>query len=227
MTKMERTPTPGVYRRHVKDCARKGRCECAYVVVWRHRGRQRTETFRTFAEAREAQGGRQAGDRRARVKGSLFRLLRRVDRHVRRPYRPRLLRDNPAQYRRPIEAHAIPKWGTWKLAEVEPADVRELFGALRRAEASSSQIRKLRAALSAMFANAVDDGLLRSNPCQGVRIPVRSRRGAHRAPREGDDAEGVGCGPRTPRTLAVGVGLFPPPRSPPPIMPPAKPPELS
>ena len=68
----------------------------------------------------------------------------------------------------------MPAWRGWKLADVEPADVRELFGAMRRDECSTSQIKKLRAALSALFATAVDDGLRRSNPVQGVRIPAGS-----------------------------------------------------
>src|SRR5829696_6040632 len=61
--KLESTTTPGIFRRHIKGCLR-GRCECSYVVVWRHRGRQHTATFRTLAEAREAKGNRDAGDRR-------------------------------------------------------------------------------------------------------------------------------------------------------------------
>jgi integrase len=61
---------------------------------------------------------------------------------------------------------------TLKLAEVEPADVRDLFGDLRRAGATTSAIKKLRAALSAMFATAFQDGLVRSNPIQGVRVPT-------------------------------------------------------
>jgi hypothetical protein len=52
--KLERTNTPGIFRRHAKDCTRKARCECSYVITFRDRGRQHTETFRTFAEAREA-----------------------------------------------------------------------------------------------------------------------------------------------------------------------------
>jgi len=54
---------------------------------------------------------------------------------------------------------------------VEPADVRELFGGLREGRATTSTIRKLRVALSALFATAVEDNILRSNPVQGVRIP--------------------------------------------------------
>jgi hypothetical protein len=47
-----------------------------------------------------------------------------------------------------------------------------VFGTLRAAGCSTSQIKKLRATLSATFATAVDDGLLRANPCRGVRIPA-------------------------------------------------------
>jgi integrase len=49
--------------------------------------------------------------------------------------------------------------------------MRELFAALRDGGASGSALKGLRAALSAMFATAVEDGLLRSNPVQGVRVP--------------------------------------------------------
>src|SRR5947207_13542392 len=62
--KLETTSTPGIFRRHVRGCDRNGRCDCSYVIVWRHRGRQHKETFRTFAEAREAKGTKEAGDRR-------------------------------------------------------------------------------------------------------------------------------------------------------------------
>ena len=54
-SKLESTATPGVFRRHAKRCARRGRCECGYVIVFRDRGRQRTETHATLSEAREAQ----------------------------------------------------------------------------------------------------------------------------------------------------------------------------
>lgn len=172
MAKLTKTSTPGIFRRHVKGCEGKGRCECSYVLVWRHRGRQHKETFRTYAEAREAQGGRKAGDKRPTSKvgfGDYFGEW--IESYAGRTARGFSETTRP-EYRRPIEAHAIPKWGTWRLAEVEPADVRELFGAIRKGGCTTSQIRKLRVALSAMFATAVDDGLLRSNPCQGVRIPA-------------------------------------------------------
>jgi integrase len=42
---------------------------------------------------------------------------------------------------------------------------------MRKNEATTSAIRKLRAPLSALFATAVEDGLIRSSPVSGVRIP--------------------------------------------------------
>lgn len=172
MAKLTKTKTPGVFRRHIKGCGGQGRCDCSYVLVWEHRGKQHTETFRTAAEAREAQGARKAGERRPTAKvgfGDYFAEW--IESYAGRTARGFSETTRP-EYRRPIETHAVPRWGTWKLADVEPADVRELFGSMRRDGQSTSQIKKLRAALSAMFATAVDDGLLRSNPCQGVRIPA-------------------------------------------------------
>jgi len=77
-------------------------------------------------------------------------------------------------YRHSIEQHALPRWGTWRLADVEPADVRELFSALRDDGVSTSAVKGVRAALSAMFATAVEDRLLRTNPVHGVRISAAS-----------------------------------------------------
>jgi len=172
MTKLKKTSLPGVYRRHVKDCNGKGRCNCPYVIVSEHRGRQTTETVATFGEARERKGEKDAGDRRPVSKvrfGSYFEgwiksYSGRTSRGFSETTRP--------EYERPIRTHALEHWGNWKLAKVEPADVRERFGEMRAAGCSTSQIKKLRATLSAMFATAVDDGLLRANPCQGVRIPA-------------------------------------------------------
>jgi integrase len=164
--------TPGIFRRHAKGCPRKGRCDCAYVIVWRHRGRQHTETHRTFAEAREAKGNRDAGDRRpvARV-GFEDYFEKWIESYAGRTARGFAERSR-AIYRGHIEQLALPRWGTWRLADVEPADVRELFSALRDDGASTSTVKGLRAALSAMFATAVEDHLLRSNPVHGVRIPA-------------------------------------------------------
>jgi integrase len=159
--KMERTSTPGIYRRGKR-----------YVVVWRHRGRQRKEFFGTLAEAREAKGRRQAGERRPASRVGFEDYYEGwIESYAGRTARG-FSSSSREEYRRTIESHALPRWATWRLADVEPADVRELFGDLRRSGNSTSAIKRLRAALSAMFATAVDDGKLRSNPVSGIRIPA-------------------------------------------------------
>jgi hypothetical protein len=158
--KMERTSTPGIYRRGSR-----------YVIVWLHRGRQHKESFRTLAEAREAKGRRDAGDRRAPARVGFEDYFEKwIDAYAGRTARG-FAESSRLLYRRSITDLALPMWRTWKLAEVEPTDMRELFAALRDGGASGSALKGLRAALSAMFATAVEDGLLRSNPVQGVRVP--------------------------------------------------------
>ncbi len=172
MAKLTKTSTPGIFRRHTQGCSGEGRCECSYVLVWRHRGRQHKETFRTFAEAREGKGNREAGDRRPTSKvrfGDYFSEW--IESYAGRTARG-FSHTSREEYRRVIEGEPTKRWRTWKLADVEPADVRALLGLLRKQAASTSEIRKTRAALSSMFATAVDDGLLRSNPAQGARIPA-------------------------------------------------------
>ncbi|MGH2379271.1 MAG: tyrosine-type recombinase/integrase [Candidatus Limnocylindria bacterium] len=176
---MERTSIPGVFRRHGAAC-NGGRCSCPYVVIWRHRGRQVKQTFRTLAEAREAKGNREAGERRpvARIRfGDYFDDW--IESYAGRTARG-FSETTRAEYRRPIEQYALTTWATWRIAEVEPADVRELFGDMRRRGATTSAIKKLKAALSVIFATAVEDGQVRSNPVQGVRVPLAA----------GDELEG-------------------------------------
>jgi integrase len=168
--KLEATSTPGIFRRHRQGCRREGRCDCSYVTVWRHRGRQHTATFRTLAEAREAKGNRDAGDRRpvARI-GFEDYFEQWIKSYAGRTARG-LTERSRSLYRRSIETYALDRWRTWRLADVEPADVRGLFAAMREDGVSVSSARGIRAALSALFATAVEDGLLRSNPVQGVRL---------------------------------------------------------
>jgi integrase len=172
MAKLERTSVPGVYRAHKKTCQNKERCDCAYTVIWRHRGRQYSETCRSFAEAREQKALRATVDSRPASRsrfGDYFPkwietyagLTNRGFSETTRP-----------EYRRPIANYAMPRWKGMKLDAIEPSDVRELFADLRKQGKSTSAIKKLRAALSALFATAIEDGLVNSNPIRGVRIPA-------------------------------------------------------
>ncbi|MBK5219808.1 MAG: site-specific integrase [Thermoleophilia bacterium] len=181
MAKLTKTSTPGIFRRHAKDCSDR-RCDCSYVVVWRHRGKQSTETHRTFAEAREAQGARQSGETRPAAKISFEDYFSEwIKTYAGRTARG-LSENSRALYRRAVEGRVMKEWGTWKLAEIEPTDVRRLYGDLRGEGVSTSGLRMVRAALSALFATAVEDGVLRSSPMLGVRIPADTAEGDEDAP---------------------------------------------
>lgn len=159
---LEKTKTPGVYKRGNR-----------FVVVWRHRGKQHKSFHPTYEQAREAKRQRSGeGDRRPIEKVRLEDYFSEwIESYAGRTARGFSETTRP-EYRRPIEAHALPAWGRMRLAEIETADVRELFGSMRKDGCSTASIKKLRAALSAMFATAVDDGKMRSNPAAGVRIPA-------------------------------------------------------
>jgi integrase len=172
MTQLAKTSSPGIYRAHGNKCEGTGRCDCPYVIVWRHRGRQHKETCHTFNEAREKKSLRDSVDskpvERARF-GEYFAQW--IESYAGRTQRGFSETTRP-EYRRTIENHALPRWKTLKLSEIEPKDVRELLMAMRNEGKSTSMIRKTRASLSTLFATALEDGLISSNPIRGVRIPA-------------------------------------------------------
>jgi len=158
MAAMEKTSTPGIYRKGNR-----------YIVVWRHRGQQHKSSHRTFAEAREAKGRRAAGDRRpaARVKFEGF-ARQWLDGYQGRTQRG-FSETTRIEYRRALEQHAIPYFRRCRLDEVEPQDVRRFFAQLERKGLTAAGVRKVRVPLSAMYADAIEDGLVRHNPAR-VRI---------------------------------------------------------
>src|SRR5947209_4516962 len=99
-----KTSTPGIYKRGSR-----------YVVVWRHRGRQHKSFHRTLAEAGEAKGERQAGDRQPATR----KLLEDYAREWIASYAGRTPRGFSEQarsdYRRSVESYVIPFFAGWKL----------------------------------------------------------------------------------------------------------------
>lgn len=171
MPDLIKTSTPGIYRRHHKGCDARGRCDCPWVIVGRHRGRQFKETCSSFHEARSRKAAHESGEIEPRSKtkfGDYFPewiesysgLTSRGFSETTRP-----------EYRRPIVAYAIPAWKERRLSDIERADVRRLFMAMRKDNKTTSVIKKLRVALSALFETAIEDDLIRHNPAKGVRIP--------------------------------------------------------
>jgi len=161
--KMERTRTPGIYKRG-------GR----YVVVWRHRGKQHKSFHRTYEEAREAKGRRQAGDSRPASREPFKDYAREwLDGYGGRTGRG-ISASGLADYRRTIERFAIPFFGRQRLADIEPADVRRFVRRIEDRGLAPATVRRYLQALRSLLADAVDDGTLAIDP--SARVRVRTQR---------------------------------------------------
>lgn len=163
---MQRTSTPGIYKRGDR-----------YVVVWRHRGRQHKSFHRTLAEAREAKGQRQAGERTPATRAHFDEYAPAwIDGYAGRTGRG-FSEQSRADYRRALDQYAVPFFAGWRLADIEPPDVRRLIRHLEQQGLAPASVVKNLTPLKAMLATAVEDGELRSNPAAGVRVNRRRGEG--------------------------------------------------
>ena len=184
--KLEPTSTPGIYRRHSKGCRREGRCECAYAVTWRARGRQHKESHRTLAEAREAKRAHESavasGEFAAAVRVTLHGYAREwIDRYQgtgRRGFRDQT-RD---EYRTLLERYALRHFPPGvKLTELSPRMMADFIAWLTRQPArtggtlSDATVRTAFKPLSACLATARREGLIRHNPAADAVLPHRAR----------------------------------------------------
>lgn len=161
---MERTATPGVFKRG-------GR----YVVVYRDpQGVQRKRSARTLAEARALKSVLGADVARGEYR-ALSRVIfaeyaaEWIDHYqgrTRRGFREATRHD----YRRQLEQRAIPFFGRTRLAEIEPRDVKRYIAAVAAEGVAANTVRLAVAPVKALFATAVEEGLIRSNPGAGLRI---------------------------------------------------------
>jgi integrase len=69
-----------------------------------------------------------------------------------------------------MRLHVRPYFRGFKLAEVERPDVRRFYTKLEKQGRSPEGVRAIAAPLKALYATAVEDGIVQSNPTQGVRI---------------------------------------------------------
>ncbi len=182
--KLDTTNTPGIFRRHAKDCDRKGRCDCAYAVVFRDRGRQHMETYRTLAEARE--GKRTRGSQVARGEFSaLTRVTLReyalewIDRYQgtgRRGFRE----ETRAEYRAHLEKYTLRYFPPHtRLSEIDPRMVADFIGWLvkqpnhRGDPLADQSVRNAFRPLAGVLATARREGLIRHNPAAEAVLPHR------------------------------------------------------
>jgi integrase len=181
--KLEKTSLPGVYRRHAGSCKRNGRCRCPYVHVWRDRGRQHKQMFPTWELVREHKGEVASGKVSRRPRSSVT-ITDYYDGWL-STYRGRTSRGLEDATRREYEIsfrlHILPlSIARLRMREVGASDVRDWLLEMERRGDTPSTIRRAKAALSVMFACAVEDGDLPANPAAGVRyVPTEHAKRAH------------------------------------------------
>jgi integrase len=163
-----RTRYPGIYTRGSR-----------YVVVWRDRdGAKRKKSACTLAEARELHAEMLAASSRGDQPPSRLTFAdyaqtwtQTYQGRTTRGIRPETLAD----YTRAIERHAIPFFGKKRIAAITPQDVKAYAVALGELGIAPNTVRLAVAPVKALFATAVEDGVIRTNPAAGIRLAVASQ----------------------------------------------------
>ncbi len=78
-----------------------------------------------------------------------------------------------------LNRHILPVFGSMRINEIQPADVREWVTDLKAAGASPTVIRQCHTILSAVFTTAFNDQITRLHPCRGVKTPPVAKEAAH------------------------------------------------
>jgi integrase len=110
------------------------------------------------------------------------------------------------RYERELRLHILPTLGDWPLAAVRREHIERWAGELRLKPSSVAAVAQT---LSALFALAVEDGRLSSNPVSGARLPQVDR--PPLVPLTGDQVRAFAAGApehmRAAVLLAAGTGL--------------------
>jgi integrase len=168
-----RTSVPGVYNRGSR-----------YVVTFTDpSGVRRKRSAATLAEARllkssltaDVARGEYREQSRVRYDEYAAEWVRTFQGRTARGIRPLTLRD----YARDLETHVIPRLGRLRVTEVTHRDIKRLVADLTEAGYAPSTIRNVIAPTRALFATAMEDGLVRVNPCTGIRVAGRPAPGDH------------------------------------------------
>jgi integrase len=163
---LNRTRHPGIYRKGDKG---------SYVVMWRDRmGKQHGTARKTLALALEFQGETRGGVA-APARAVTFAAYAATWQDT---YRGRTARGlgelTREDYERSMRLYVLPYFGRMRLGGIDPPSVRAFITSLERKGLAPASVRKNFAPLRALFATALEDGAIRSNPAVGVRITGRS-----------------------------------------------------
>jgi integrase len=145
-----------------------------YIALYADvKGRQRSAgTYATDAQARRA--WQKAEDKISEGRlGDARRGRQKFRRYVEEQWLPHhqmeaRTRENYTYY---LGKHILPVFGTMRLVEILPVDVREWVTDLKNAGVSPTVIRSCFAILSAVFTTAFNDQLTALHPCRGVKTP--------------------------------------------------------
>lgn len=167
--KLVKTSIPGIYERGSR-----------YVVVYRDpSGKQRKAAARTKAEARKLQASLTTdvdrGEWRAQSAVTFADHWQPwLDSYAGRTARG--FRETTREdYRADLQAFAVPFFGRMKLAAIEPSHVKRFLVELAEKGCAAGTIRNALAPVRAMLADAAEDGIIRSNPAAGVRLPATAK----------------------------------------------------
>jgi integrase len=173
---MVKTDVPGVYRRGDR-----------YVYTYRKRGKQRWGSARTKAEARRlkrnAETDVERGEHRDLSRATFGEYAREWIEHYAGRTSSGFREPTRRWYRQMLEDRLIPYFDHergLRLAEIEPRDIKALIAWLAQQPNPHEPSRTLGrstigyhvAVLRALFADAVEEGVLRSSPTTGVRVAV-------------------------------------------------------
>jgi integrase len=161
---MEGAAEKGVYKR-----------DDHYVVTFRDQdGRPRKEIRRTFAEARALKA-----QRRAEVKAGAYEapsaltFRQYAEEWIDRYEGKRGVRDSTREeYRRALDNHAIPHFGSMRLTAIKPRDVAAYVGTLAGAPGTQANALK---PVKALLRTAVEEGLVPHNPAREIVIAQPQR----------------------------------------------------
>jgi integrase len=171
---------PGFYRRNGLVCFR----------FRDRRGRQRWDSAQTIKEAVRKKVQRQLEVERGEYQDGSRERFADYARSWIDTYAGRTARGigetTRKDYRRRLEDDAIPYFGKMRLSEIQARDLKEYARSLEAEGKAPNTVRLAVAPVRALFATAVEEGLLRSNPAAGLRLSQR------RADVNGDEDEEAG-----------------------------------
>jgi integrase len=153
---------PGIFRKGSR-----------YIVVWKHNGCQHKSSHRTLSEARRAKATRATGDTRPDPRERFDAYARAWLDSTQGRTRRGLSPSTRESYRDALERKAIPHFGSARVGDITAPHIRDYTRALAGQGLSAATVRRYIAPVRALFATAVEDGLLTVNPTAGVRVIVR------------------------------------------------------